>query len=164
MVQEIIAEGGRILIYSQFVEMLKIMRKWLEAEGIRFEYLTGETPSHKRGEMVDRFNETEDIPVFLISLKAGGTGLNLTGADYVILYDPWWNPAAEDQAADRAHRIGQSKNVFVYRMVTRGTVEEKIMKLKERKRDLVSSIISADQAIGKTLSFEDLKDILTPDF
>lgn len=164
MLMEIMEEGGRILFYSQFVEMLKIVRAWLEVEGVRYEYLTGETPSEKRGEIVDRFNRDESIPIFLISLKAGGTGLNLTGADYVFLYDPWWNPAAEDQAADRAHRIGQTKTVFVYRMVTRGTVEEKIMKLKGRKRDLVDSIISADRAMGKLLSFEDLKDILTPDF
>jgi len=164
MVREIIAEGGRILLYSQFVEMLKIMRSWLEVEGIPFEYLTGDTPMVQRQEKVDRFNKNENIPVFLISLKAGGTGLNLTGADYVILYDPWWNPASEDQAADRAHRIGQKKTVFVYRLVAKGTVEEKIMKLKEQKQDLVDSIISADRSMGKMLSFEDLKDILTPDF
>lgn len=164
MVREIVAEGHRILIYSQFVEMLKIMRSWLEVEGIQYEYLTGETPSNKRGPIVDRFNNNDDIPVFLISLKAGGTGLNLTGADYVILYDPWWNPAAEDQAADRAHRIGQTKTVMVYRMVAKGTVEEKIMKLKDRKQDLVDSIISADRNLGSALTFEDLKDILTPDF
>ncbi len=164
MLKEVTAEGHRVLVYSQFVEMLKIIRSWLEVEGIHYEYLTGETPTHKRGEIVDRFNNTEDADVFLISLKAGGTGLNLTGADYVILYDPWWNPAAEEQAADRAHRIGQTKNVMVYRMVTKGTVEEKIMQLKDRKQDLVDSIISADRAMGKMLSFQDLKDILTPDF
>lgn len=162
MVEEIVSEGHRILIFSQFVEMLKLMRPWLERKGIRYEYLTGETKN--REEIVTRFNRDDEIPVFLISLKAGGTGLNLTGADYVIHYDPWWNPAAEDQATDRAHRIGQTKSVFVYRLIAKGTVEEKIMKLKERKRDLVDSIISADRSIGKTLSFEDLKDILTPDF
>ncbi len=164
MMREIIAEGHRVLFYSQFVEMLKLVRRWLETEGINYEYLTGETPSDKRGPKVDRFNEDESIPVFLISLKAGGTGLNLTGADYVLLYDPWWNPAAENQAADRAHRIGQTKTVMVYRMVTKGTVEEKIMKLKDQKQNLVDSIISADRSMGKLLSFEDLKDILTPDF
>ena len=164
MVQEIIAEGGRILIYSQFVEMLKLMESWLLGQNIRYETLTGETPSDKRQAKVDRFNMNANIPVFLISLKAGGTGLNLTGADYVILYDPWWNPASEDQAADRAHRIGQKKTVFVYRLVAKGTVEEKIMRLKDRKQDLVDSIISADRSVGKMLSFEDLKDILTPDF
>jgi superfamily II DNA or RNA helicase len=164
MLRDVIGNGHRVLVYSQFVEMLKIMRKWLEVEGIRYEYLTGDTPSADRGPKVDRFNNDEDIPVFLISLKAGGTGLNLTGADYVVLYDPWWNPAAENQAADRAHRIGQTKSVMVYRMVARGTVEEKIMKLKDRKQDLVDSIISADRAMGKSFSFEELKDILTPDF
>ncbi|MFN8614347.1 MAG: SNF2-related protein [Vampirovibrionales bacterium] len=164
MVQDVVENGHRVLIYSQFVEMLKLMKGWLETEGIRYEMLTGDTPSDKRGDIVNRFNRDGSIPVFLISLKAGGTGLNLTGADYVLLYDPWWNPAAEDQAADRAHRIGQTKTVMVYRMVTRGTVEEKIMKLKDRKQSLVDSIISADRSMGKSLSFEDLKDILTPDF
>jgi hypothetical protein len=162
MVEEIISEGHRILLFSQFVEMLKIMRKWLERRGIPYEYLTGETKN--REEVVNRFNRDDNIPIFLISLKAGGTGLNLTGADYVIHYDPWWNPAAEDQATDRAHRIGQTKSVFVYRLIAKGTVEEKIMKLKDRKRGLVDSIISADRSIGKSLSFEDLKEILTPDF
>jgi len=140
------------------------MESWLLGQNIRYETLTGETPSDKRQAKVDRFNMNANIPVFLISLKAGGTGLNLTGADYVILYDPWWNPASEDQAADRAHRIGQKKTVFVYRLVAKGTVEEKIMRLKDRKQDLVDSIISADRSVGKMLSFEDLKDILTPDF
>jgi SNF2 family DNA or RNA helicase len=162
MLEEIISEGHRVLLFSQFVEMLKIMKGWLERKGIRHEYLTGETKD--RETIVNRFNRDDSIPIFLISLKAGGTGLNLTGADYVIHYDPWWNPAAEDQATDRAHRIGQTKSVFVYRLIAKGTVEEKIMKLKERKRDLVDSIISADRSIGKTLSFEDLKEILTPDF
>ena len=162
MIEEIIAEGGRILLYSQFVEMLKIVRSWLEVKGIQYEYLTGETKDRENA--VYRFNNDETIPIFLISLKAGGTGLNLTGADYVIHYDPWWNPAAEDQATDRAHRIGQNKTVFVYRLITKGTVEEKIMKLKDRKRDLVDSIIAADRSVGKMLSFEDLKEILSPDF
>ncbi len=164
MLEEIVSEGHRVLLYSQFVEMLKLIRPWLEQRGFRYEYLTGETPTEERQKIVERFNRDDSIPIFLISLKAGGTGLNLTGADYVIHYDPWWNPAAEDQASDRAHRIGQKKTVFVYRFITKGTVEEKIMKLKDRKRDLVDSIISADRAVGKLLSFEDLKEILTPDF
>jgi superfamily II DNA or RNA helicase len=164
MLDNIVAEGHRVLIFSQFVEMLKIVRKWLEARGIRHEYLTGETKATDRESAVFRFNHNEDIPVFLISLKAGGTGLNLTGADYVIHFDPWWNPAAEEQATNRAHRIGQTKNVFVYRIIAKGTVEEKVLKLQDRKRDLVDSIISADRSIGKLLSFEDLKDILSPDF
>lgn len=162
MIEEVVSEGHRILLFSQFVEMLKIVRAWLDKKGIKYEYLTGET--RDRHVMVDRFNNDDSIPIFLMSLKAGGTGLNLTGADYVIHYDPWWNPAAEDQASDRAHRIGQKKTVFVYRLITKGTVEEKIMKLQERKRDLVDSIIAADRSVGKLLSFEDLKDILSPDF
>jgi len=162
MVQEIISEGHRILLFSQFVEMLDIIKRWLEVAGIKHEYLTGETKD--RQERVDRFNRDDSIPIFLISLKAGGTGLNLTGADYVIHYDPWWNPAVEDQATDRAHRIGQTKKVFVYRLITRGTVEEKIMKLKDRKKSLVDSVISADREFAKALSFQDLKEILTPDF
>ncbi len=162
MLEEIISEGHRILLFSQFVEMLDIIRKWLEVKGIKHEYLTGSTKD--RQERVDRFNRDPSIPLFLISLKAGGTGLNLTGADYVIHYDPWWNPAAEEQATDRAHRIGQTKKVIVYRFITRGSVEEKIMKLKDRKRDLVDSIISVDRDLGKTLTFQDLKDILTPEF
>lgn len=162
MIEDVISEGHRILIYSQFVEMLKIIRSWLEQKGIKHEYLTGET--RDREGTVYRFNNDESIPIFLISLKAGGVGLNLTGADYVIHYDPWWNPAAEDQATDRAHRIGQNKTVFVYRLITKGTVEEKIMKLKDRKRDLVDSIIAADRSVGKMLTFDDLKEILSSDF
>ncbi|HEY9688169.1 MAG TPA: SNF2-related protein [Coleofasciculaceae cyanobacterium] len=162
MIEEVVSEGHRILLFSQFVEMLKIIRTWLEKKGIKYEYLTGE--SRDRHVMVDRFNNDDSIPIFLMSLKAGGTGLNLTGADYVIHYDPWWNPAAEDQASDRAHRIGQKKTVFVYKLITKGTVEEKILKLQDRKRDLVDSIIAADRSVGKMLSFEDLKEILSPDF
>lgn len=162
MLEEIIEEGHKVLIFSQFVEMLDIMRNWLQEKGIRHEYLTGQTKDRK--EAVERFNSTPSIPIFLISLKAGGTGLNLTGADYVIHYDPWWNPAVEDQATDRAYRIGQTKKVFVYRIITKGTVEEKIQKLKERKRNLVDSVISADRDIGKSLTYDDLKEILSLDY
>ncbi|HSA05814.1 MAG TPA: SNF2-related protein [Candidatus Gastranaerophilales bacterium] len=161
MLEEIISENHRVLLFSQFVQMLDIIKEWLEKSGIKYEYLTGSTKDRKA--VVDRFNNDSAIPIFLISLKAGGTGLNLTGADYVIHYDPWWNPAVEDQATDRAHRIGQTKNVFVYRLITKNSVEEKIMKLKERKRDLVDSVISVERDISKTLTFEDIKDILSPD-
>ena len=161
MLEEIISEGHRVLLFSQFVQMLDIIKDWFNKTGIKYEYLTGSTKNRK--EVVESFNNDESIPVFLISLKAGGTGLNLTGADYVIHYDPWWNPAVEDQATDRAHRIGQTKNVFVYRLITKNSVEEKIMKLKERKRDLVDSVISVKREIGKTLTYEDIKDILSPD-
>lgn len=162
MIKEVIDQGHRILLFSQFVTMLEIIKEWLVEEGIKHEYLTGATKNRK--EAVDRFNNNDNIPIFLISLKAGGTGLNLTGADYVIHYDPWWNPAVEDQATDRAHRIGQTKKVFVYRMITKGTVEEKMVKLQEKKRDLIDSVITVDTSLGKILTYEDLKDILTPDF
>lgn len=162
LIDDIICTGHKVLVFSQFVEMLDIMKAWIESEGVPYEYLTGSTKD--RQERVDRFNRDPDIPIFLISLKAGGTGLNLTGADYVIHYDPWWNPAAEDQATDRAYRIGQTRNVFVYRFITKGTVEEKIEKLKDRKRSLVDTVISVDRGMNKSLSFDDLKDILTPGF
>ncbi len=161
MLEEIISEGHRVLLFSQFVQMLDIIKGWLDKDGIKYSYLTGSTKDRK--EVVNEFNSNPKIPIFLISLKAGGTGLNLTGADYVIHYDPWWNPAVEDQATDRAHRIGQTKNVFVYRLITKNSVEEKIMKLKERKRDLVDSVISVERDIGKTLTYEDIKDILSVD-
>lgn len=161
MLDEIISEKHRVLLFSQFVDMLDIVKEWLEKEGIKYEYLTGKTKN--RQEAVERFNSDPTIPIFLISLKAGGTGLNLTGADYVIHYDPWWNPAVEDQATDRAYRIGQTKKVFVYRLITKGTVEEKIQKLKSRKRNLVDSVISVDRNIGKSLTYEDLKDIFSLD-
>ena len=161
MLEEIISEGHRVLLFSQFVQMLDIVKDWFDKTGIKYEYLTGSTKD--RQTVVNNFNNNPEIPIFLISLKAGGTGLNLTGADYVIHYDPWWNPAVEDQATDRAHRIGQTKNVFVYRLITKGSVEEKIMKLKERKKDLLDSVISTDRNVGKTITFDDIKDILTPD-
>ena len=141
--------------------MLDRIKAWLEKEGIKHEYLTGKTKN--RQEAVENFNNNPTIPIFLISLKAGGTGLNLTGADYVIHYDPWWNPAVEDQATDRAYRIGQTKKVFVYRLITKNSVEEKIQRLKSRKRDLVDSVISVDRNIGKSLTMDDIKDILSVD-
>ncbi len=161
MLEQIISEDHRILLFSQFVNMLDIIKEWLIKEGIKFEYLTGSTKN--RQEVVERFNSDPTIPIFLVSLKAGGTGLNLTGADYVIHYDPWWNPAVEDQATDRAYRIGQTKKVFVYRLITKGSVEEKIQKLKQRKRNLVDSVISIDRNIGKTLTYADLEDIFSVD-
>ena len=132
-----------------------------ERSGIPYEYLTGKTKDRQKA--VENFNNNPNIPIFLISLKAGGTGLNLTGADYVIHYDPWWNPAVEDQATDRAYRIGQTKKVFVYRLITKNTVEEKIQKIKGRKRDLVDSVVSIDRNIAKSLTMEDIKDIFSVD-
>lgn len=160
MLEEIISEGHRVLLFSQFVNMLDIVKDWLEREGIAYEYLTGKTKDRQGA--VERFNNSK-IPIFLISLKAGGTGLNLTGADYVIHYDPWWNPAVEDQATDRAYRIGQTKKVFVYRLITKNTVEEKIQRLKTVKRNLVDSVISVDRNIVKSLTMDDIREIFSAD-
>src|SRR5690606_25360568 len=123
----------RVLVFSQFTSMLGLLRDKLKTEGTEFCYLVGSTTN--RGEVVERFQKDSNIPVFLISLKAGGVGLNLTGADTVVHFDPWWNPAVEDQATDRAHRIGQSKVVTSYKLITRDTVEEKILNLQTRKRE-----------------------------
>ncbi len=161
MLEEIISEGHRVLLFSQFVDMLDIVKDWLERTGIPYEYLTGKTKDRQGA--VERFNNNKNVPIFLISLKAGGTGLNLTGADYVIHYDPWWNPAVEDQATDRAYRIGQTKKVFVYRLITKNTVEEKIQKLKQVKRNLVDSVISVDRNITKSLTIDDIKEIFSVD-
>ena len=161
MLEEIISEKHRILLFSQFVDMLDIVKAWLDKSGIKYEYLTGKTKD--RQGVVERFNTDPTIPIFLISLKAGGTGLNLTGADYVIHYDPWWNPAVEDQATDRAYRIGQTKKVFVYRLITKNTVEEKIQKLKTIKRNLVDSVISVDRNITKSLTMDDIREIFSVD-
>lgn len=155
LVTEVMDEGHRILVFSQFVEMLSLLRNWLDTQKISYEYLDGRT--RKREERVRRFNEDDSIPIFLVSLRAGGTGLNLTGADYVIHYDPWWNPAVQDQATDRVHRIGQKRHVFSYKLITKDSVEEKILGLQERKRTLAKDLLSADSAIGKKLSYEDLE-------
>jgi SNF2 family DNA or RNA helicase len=159
MVHELISEGHRALIFSQFTEMLAIIREWLDEEQIEYEYLDGSTKD--RGTVVRRFNEDPTVPLFLVSLKAGGTGLNLTGADYVIHYDPWWNPAVEDQATDRAYRIGQTKNVFAYKLIVKGTVEDKLVELQGRKRELVSSVLGSETSLGKSLTREDLEDLFT---
>lgn len=159
LLREIVAEGHKVLVFSQFVSMLKLIANALKREGMFFEMLTGAT--RNREECVRRFQEEENIKIFLISLKAGGLGLNLTAADYVIHYDPWWNPAAERQATDRAHRIGQDKNVFVYKMITQGSVEEKILELQRRKEVLVSQIISTDAGIFKHLSAEDIRGLFS---
>lgn len=150
---EIRTEGHRVLVFSQFVQMLKILASELETAQVPYLYLDGGTKN--RQSLVDRFNDG-DVPVFLISLKAGGTGLNLTGADYVIHYDPWWNPAVERQATDRAHRIGQTRPVFAYRLIARGTVEERMLELHARKRSLVEGLLAEDGAHAKRLSQEDL--------
>lgn len=152
-------EGHRTLIFSQFVQHLHLIREMLDAEKITYQYLDGSTTPAQRQEQVDQF-QNGDATAFLISLKAGGTGLNLTAADYVIHMDPWWNPAVEDQATDRAHRIGQTKPVMVYRLIAKNTVEEEILKLHEDKRDLVAGILDGTHAAG-SLSTQELIALLT---
>ncbi len=153
---EMLREGGhKALVFSQFVQMLKLVRKELDRRKIPYVYLDGRT--RKRQERVDEFQNNPDIPFFLISLKAGGVGLNLTAADYVIHIDPWWNPAVEMQATDRTHRIGQDKPVFVYKLIARDSVEEKILQLQERKRALVSQLISTESSFFKSLDAEDIE-------
>jgi SNF2 family DNA or RNA helicase len=150
-----------VLVFSQFVSMLKLVREALDEDKVRYEYLDGSTMD--RPERIDRFQTDPTIPVFLISLKAGGSGLNLTAADTVVHFDPWWNPAVEDQASDRAHRIGQSKVVTVYRLVAAGTIEEKILELKQKKKDLVASVLSEDAGGAKKLTRDDLDDLFKID-
>lgn len=150
-----ISSGHRILVFSQFTSMLSIIKKRLDAMGISNFYLDGGTPVHLRKNMADRFNDGERS-VFLVSLKAGGTGLNLIGADMVIHYDPWWNPAAVDQASDRAYRIGQTKAVHIIKLATRGTIEEQILKLQEKKRFLADDMIRTNSASLSNLTKEEL--------
>ena len=153
--EELLAEGHKVLVFSQFVRMLTIIRKYLDSAKIPYEYLDGKTRDRKS--CVEHFQNDEACKIFLISLRAGGTGLNLTAADYVIHFDPWWNPAVEVQATDRAHRIGQDKHVFVYKMIAKGTVEEKILQLQERKKELVSNLISTDAGLFKKLTVDDIE-------
>lgn len=157
-VAELKEEGHRVLIFSQFVKHLTLIREMFDAEGISYEYLDGQTAAEERQVRVDRF-QNGDATAFLISLKAGGTGLNLTAADYVIHMDPWWNPAVEDQATDRAHRMGQEKPVMVYRLISQGTIEEEILKLHDTKRDLVAGVMEGTAAAAK-MTTEDLMDLV----
>lgn len=159
IVEECISSGKRMLIFSQFTEMLGIIGRELAYRGISYFYLDGQTAAAERVELCRRFNEGER-ELFLISLKAGGTGLNLTGADTVILYDLWWNPAVEQQAADRAHRIGQKNIVHVIRLVSEGTVEDKMYELQQKKRDMIDEILQPDQTSLSTLSEQDIREIL----
>ncbi len=156
---EIAEEGHKTLVFSQFTSFLSIVRERLDKEGLRYEYLDGRT--RNRADRVDRFQNDPEIPIFLISLKAGGLGLNLTAAEYVYLLDPWWNPAVEAQAIDRSHRIGQTQRVFAYRLVCRDTVEEKILELQQKKRDLADAILNADKSIIQRRRREDLEFLLT---
>lgn len=151
----------KMLIFSQFLGMLALIKEKLEADGIKYVYLDGSTPAKDRKMLVDKFQNDKTIQVFLISLKAGGVGLNLTAADYVYVIDPWWNPAVEDQAIDRTHRIGQTKKVFAYKMICKNTIEEKIMQLQAKKKSLAKELISEDASFVKKLTKDDVAWLLS---
>ena len=161
LVASLVDEGRRILLFSQFTEMLALIAIALDARRIAHLTLTGETPGTRRGALVRRF-QSGKVPLFLISLKAGGVGLNLTAADTVIHYDPWWNPAVENQASDRAHRIGQDKPVFVYKLICAGTVEEKIQALQQRKADLARAVLEGGDAQSLRFDEGDLDELFAP--
>jgi len=158
LLEEVLDGGHRVLVFSQFVGMLTLLKEQLTAEGIEFCYLDGSTTD--RAAVVERFQGNAAIPVFLISLKAGGVGLNLTGADTVIHFDPWWNPAVEDQATDRAHRIGQTRAVTSYKLITRDTVEEKILILQNRKREVIRNTLGGEEEFAASLSWEEIQELL----
>jgi SNF2 family DNA or RNA helicase len=156
---EVLSEGHKALVFSQFTTLLAIVRQQLDRDGVSYEYLEGQT--RDRQARVERFQSDSDCKLFLISLKAGGVGLNLTAAEYVFLLDPWWNPAVEAQAIDRTHRIGQTNRVFAYRLIARDTVEEKVLELQAHKRELADSIIRADASLVRDLKREDLEFLLS---
>ena len=158
LLEEVIDGGHRVLVFSQFVTMLHLLCDKLKSEDIDFCYLDGSTLN--RGEVVQQF-QTSDVPVFLISLKAGGVGLNLTAADTVIHFDPWWNPAVEDQATDRAHRIGQARVVTSYKLIARGTVEEKILALQNRKREIIRATLGGEDALTEALTWEEIQELFS---
>ena len=147
LLEDLLDNNHKALVFSQFVKHLTLIREHLDQAGISYQYLDGSTSMAKRKERVDAFQAGEG-DVFLISLKAGGSGLNLTAADYVVHMDPWWNPAVEDQASDRAHRIGQTRPVTIYRLVAKDTIEEKIIKLHQQKRDLADSLLEGSDMSG----------------
>ena len=156
---EVIDEGHKVLVFSQFTSFLAILRRRLDAKSVSYEYLDGRTTD--RQARVARFQEDTECRLFLVSLKAGGQGLNLTAADYIYILDPWWNPAVEAQAVDRAHRIGQTRRVFAYRLIARDTVEEKILALQAKKRELAESIVRADESVIAALTPEDVELLLS---
>ncbi len=159
LLDEALDAGHRILVFSQFTSMLSILRSELDERNIKYCYLDGATK--ERQQRVRKFNTDRSIPVFLISLKAGGSGLNLTGADMVIHYDPWWNPAVEDQATDRAHRIGQKNTVYSIKLITRDTVEEKVLQMQRRKKKVIDATLEKDSAFMQTLSWSDVQELLS---
>jgi len=159
MLPELVDEGRRVLVFSQFTSMLALIEHELDKADIRYVTLTGDTVD--REVPIRRFQDCE-VPIFLISLKAGGVGLNLTAADTVIHYDPWWNPAVENQATDRAHRLGQDKPVFVYKLIVSGSIEEKILALQERKAELAAGILSEDRQVDVKFGTDDLAALFEP--
>jgi SNF2 family DNA or RNA helicase len=160
LLAEAIDDGHRVLVFSQFTSLLALLRAELDRQSIAYCYLDGSMATKARQAQVDRFQSDEDVPLFLLSLKAGGTGLNLTGADTVVHFDPWWNPAAEAQATDRAHRIGQTRLVTSYKLIAAGTVEEKVLALQAEKRALLADVFEASDAAAAKLSLADLKSLL----
>jgi SNF2 family DNA or RNA helicase len=161
MLPELVAEGRRVLVFSQFTEMLALVEAELQMLALPYLALTGETPPRQRGTLVAQF-QAGAVPVLLASLKAGGVGLNLTAADTVIHLDPWWNPAVEQQATARAHRIGQGKPVFVYKLVAEGSIEERMLALQARKAALAEGVLGQDAALAPKFSSADLAGLLAP--
>jgi SNF2 family DNA or RNA helicase len=160
LLAEAVDDGHRVLVFSQFTSLLALLRAELDEQKIPHCYLDGSMPARARQVEVDRFQSSPEVPLFLLSLKAGGTGLNLTGADTVVHFDPWWNPAAEAQATDRAHRIGQQRIVTSYKLIAAGTVEEKVLALQAEKRALLAGVFEASDAAAAKLSLSDLKQLL----
>ena len=159
MIVNAVGAGHKILLFSQFTSMLDRLTERLKKEGIDYYLLTGAVNMEKRMQMVESCNN-DDVPVFCISLKAGGTGLNLTSADIVIHYDPWWNLAVQNQATDRAHRLGQTKTVTVYKLIMKDSIEEKILKLQEAKKDLADEILKGENGNLGSLSQEELRELI----
>ena len=156
IVKDATEAGHKILLFSGYTSMFDIIEKELQEKSIKYFKLTGSTKVDERIKMVDEFNENKDIKIFLISLRAGGTGLNLTGADMVIHYDPWWNASAENQATDRAYRIGQKNNVQVYKLITKNTIEEKIYELQQKKTQLIDNVLDTKTSFISKLSKEEI--------
>ena len=156
IVKDAIESGHKILLFSGYTSMFEIIEEEFKKENISYYKLTGQTKVGDRIRLVDEFNENPDIKVFLISLKAGGTGLNLIGADMVIHYDPWWNLSAENQATDRTYRIGQKKNVQVYKLITKNSIEEKIYELQQKKAKLIDNMLSTNETFINRLSKDEI--------
>jgi len=157
--ENVLSRGHKVLIFSQFVKQLEIFRKRFNKEKVKYAYLDGST--RNREDVVTAFRQNDDVKLFLISIKAGGVGLNLIEADYVFILDPWWNPAVEQQAIDRSHRIGQTKNVFIYKFITKDSVEEKILALQDRKKTIANQLITTEESFVKSLTADDIKELLT---